>query len=218
MYFLWDTETTGLPKTRQPNYKDLDAYVDCRLVSICWIILDENYETVSTKYHVIKPNGFIIPEDATKIHGITHDFATETGVPLTDILPDMLIDLKKCTTLVAHNLSFDFGVMLSEFHRYGKRDMINNFFRQTRYCTMFNGRTILGLKKVPTLSSLYETLTGTVMVGAHNAQVDTECCAKCFVELSARANKLAKLDKLDTLDNLTATNQNAPDATSEPRV
>jgi DNA polymerase III epsilon subunit-like protein len=179
-FFVFDLETTGLPKGFRVNYRDLEKYDECRIVSICWIVLGPDLEEIEKQYFVIKPDGFVVPPEATAIHGISHEEAEATGIPLAQMLEPLKKALDQCTTLVAHNISFDFGALLSESFRANERKLVNTLFGKERACTMQLGKKHLGLKKMPKLSELYKQLMDTDMEGAHNAQVDTECCTACF--------------------------------------
>jgi DNA polymerase III epsilon subunit-like protein len=189
MYFVFDTETSGLPKGRQPSYKDNDAYKSCRIVSIAWTILSSapTYEKIDHGYFVIKPRDFKIPKEATAIHGITNEYAHENGHDFATILENLWSSLSKCSHLVAHNTSFDFGVLLHELslqRGLAGRQLINKLFSMERVCTMLQGKKHMKVKKFPKLIELYAHLfDGALLQGAHNAQVDTDCCADCFREL-----------------------------------
>jgi DNA polymerase III epsilon subunit-like protein len=182
-YFVFDLETTGLPKGYRVNYRDLEKYDTCRIVSICWIVLDADLVEVDKQYYVIKPSGFVVPPEATAIHGITHEEAETEGVPIAEMLVPLFERLCECTTLVAHNINFDFGTLLSESYRAKERPLVNALFGKERLCTMQMGKKHLALKKMPKLGELYKLLLDKDLEGAHNAQVDTECCAECLCAL-----------------------------------
>jgi DNA polymerase III epsilon subunit-like protein len=127
---------------------------------------------------------FVIPPEATAIHGITNQEACASGYAIADVVAAMRADLLACKCLVAHNISFDFGVVLYELYRIRERGMINHMFGCERLCTMRLGKERLGLKKMPRLGELYAALfDGRVLEGAHNAAVDTDCCVQCFCAL-----------------------------------
>src|SRR5690606_1755898 len=90
---------------------------------------------------LIRPEGFDIPFDAEKIHGISTELATEMGENLEDVLHLFKEALGKANFVVGQNISFDKNVMGSEFHRLS---MENNL--QTMdvldTCTEVSARTI----------------------------------------------------------------------------
>ena len=179
--FIFDTETSGLPTGgRFPSYKDNEAYSTCRIVSICWIVLNTDLEEEECKYFLIKPDGFVIPQSAINIHGITNEEASTNGVPVESIVDDLISSLESCDNLVGHNISFDFGVLLNEMYRLNMHDVISRLFSMERICTMKRGKEVMNIKKWPKLTALYEFLTEKEMIGAHNAQADTEACSVCY--------------------------------------
>lgn len=181
MYFVFDTETSGLPSKRNAKYTDHDAYSSCRVVSIAWTILNAEFVVESEVYFVIKPKGFVIPDEAIAIHGITNEVAIATGYEFEAIAHVLEADLKRCNTLVAHNLFFDFGVVLHELHLIGRSDLVDAFFNMARCCTMFMGKQHLKVSKFPKLAELYSALfNGASFENAHNALGDTKACADCF--------------------------------------
>ena len=105
MYLFFDTETTGLPKKWKEPVTNLDNWP--RLVQIAWLSYNEFGELLSSDNRIIKPNGFIIPEDASKIHGITHENADLIGEDLAQVLTEFKALVDNAKYLVAHNMSFD---------------------------------------------------------------------------------------------------------------
>jgi DNA polymerase III epsilon subunit-like protein len=197
MYFVFDTETTGIPNQRNCKYSDDSAYESCRIVSIAWIILSDTFEVVSESYHLIRPDGYVIPEDATQVHGISQEHALLNGVPFTDIVAALLAGLHQCTDLVAHNISFDFGVVLHELHTCGNyRDVISKMFSMKRTCTMLEGRKTMGVGKFPKLIELYMHYFGKAPEESmHNALVDTRCCYECFKKINGETRETQPFTK-----------------------
>ena len=183
---ILDVETTGLPKSRK--YNDLEAFDKCRMVSICWEILDSNNIVCKREHFYIRPDGFSIPGFATKIHGISQAYATEHGKCIKTILKALTDDMKKydVKVVVAHNASFDMNVIRSELYRIKNYKALSFINKKEVYCTMLQGRRILKLKKNPKLTDLLKLLTGTGMTEMHQADVDTEACRKCYCELCGR--------------------------------
>ena len=64
---IFDTETTGLPKNRQPAERGPDNWP--HIVSISWIVLDtDTNKEVKRRSYIIQPNGWHIPEESVRIH------------------------------------------------------------------------------------------------------------------------------------------------------
>lgn len=113
MYLFIDTETTGLPD----YYNSLSSYGNVRLVQIARIIYDGYGKKISKIDFVIKPEGFRMPENSTKIHKISYSLALIAGKSLNKVFMDLNVAIKSCSRIVAHNLNFDFNVLLSEYNR-----------------------------------------------------------------------------------------------------
>lgn len=191
MYLIFDSETLGLPifntigPYRFPSFRHLNKYDTARIVSISWIVADENAEFVKQAYHIIRPLDFIIDNDSkgTSIHGITKEIAEEKGIPWHTMYDEFIEDLSRCSTIVAHNIQFDISVMLSEMFRYNKQDGITAMLEKSRLCTMKMGRTAMAQKKAPKLSELYQYMYGEEMKNAHDASFDTKYCYMCLVKM-----------------------------------
>ena len=86
MYLIFDTETTGLPKRWNAPITDTDNWPRC--IQIAWQLHDEWGNLIEACDYLVKPNGFDIPYDAEKIHGISGVNFTETI--LTPLYPKYL--------------------------------------------------------------------------------------------------------------------------------
>jgi len=56
------------------------------MIQIAWILCDAQGNKIDTQVHIIKPEGFIIPTEASNVHGITTEMANEQGIPLIEVL------------------------------------------------------------------------------------------------------------------------------------
>ena len=84
MFLVFDTETTGLPQNYRAPITDFNNWP--RMVQIAWQIHDIKGDLVEVKNFIIKPEGFSIPFNSEKIHGISTKMALEKGIPLKDVL------------------------------------------------------------------------------------------------------------------------------------
>lgn len=67
-YLFFDTETTGTRNYKAPS---TDTRNWPRLVQIAWILTDEEGNRTHEGNLIVKPDGFTIPADAVRVHGIT---------------------------------------------------------------------------------------------------------------------------------------------------
>ena len=122
MYLIFDTETTGLPKNWKAPLSDSENWPRC--VQIAWQIHDLNGDCVSSEDFIIKPNGYNIPYDSEKIHGISTQLAEEKGEELSSVLKKFISVIKKSQFVCGHNVKFDLNIIGAEFLRLG----LPNFF------------------------------------------------------------------------------------------
>lgn len=186
MFLFYDSETTGLPKNWKAPMSKLDNWP--RVLQLGWQIYDFEGELLNEQSHLIKPDGWIVPEgEFWKKHGYSTEKCEKEGVELPWVLDLFLKDYAEATLLIAHNQNYDYNVIGSEMIRYKKRAES----RIARFCTMMS--TIKYVQapgkygaKFPTLSELHTKLFGVDFDGAHDALSDVKACAKCFFELLKR--------------------------------
>jgi len=187
-YFFFDTETTG----KILDYKDTNIANHAnypRIVQIAYIVTDNIGTELVKQEHIIKLNGFIIPEDVIKIHGISNEIANLQGIDLSIVLNELLLYINPCDTIVCHNVNFDLFVLAAEFSRMG----ITQPNRKLKICTMETTKEFVGLEnsygyKFPKLQELYKKLFGSEFDKAHNALADIQATKKCFFELKQKHN------------------------------
>ena len=183
MYLFFDTETTGLPRKWSAPASDLNNWP--RLVQLAYLYYDKNGNKIGGGDHIVKPDDFIIPSDASRVHGITTERANREGEDLITVLLEFqaLIDQAEC--LIAHNMSFDEKIIGAEFLR---NKMRNPIVPKKKICTMQNTTDFCAIQgpfgnKWPKLSELHYKLFRTGFEDGHNAVVDINATAKCFWEL-----------------------------------
>src|SRR5210317_1624845 len=189
MYLIFDTETTGLPKRWNAPITDVDNWPRC--IQIAWQLHDSLGNCIEHQDYLVKPEGFNIPYDAEKIHGISTELAQEQGEPLIEVLGRFNESLKKAKFIVGQNVGFDLNIMGAEFIR---EDIANKLQdlpildtcteHTAELCKLPGGR--YGKFKLPTLTELHEYLFNTPFEEAHNATADVEATTRCFFELIRR--------------------------------
>jgi DNA polymerase III epsilon subunit-like protein len=187
---FFDTETTGLPRDKKISAIDSDRnWPD--LVSICWSLYEDTRH-IRTEYHIIRPQGWKIPNESVKIHGITEKDANRDGVPLTDVLSLFQHDLQKSYLIVAHNLVFDKNVVCHAYKwRLGIDPLTFWPSEDSEFCTAQESKDDLKLPskyprpgdmwKIPSLNELYfHTFKENAPEGDHNAVRDVDVLQKVF--------------------------------------
>ncbi|MCK5704130.1 MAG: 3'-5' exonuclease, partial [Cyclobacteriaceae bacterium] len=186
MYLIFDTETTGLPKNKQAPLSDFDNWP--RVVQIAWQLHDPTGKLLSNENYIVKPDGFTIPFNAEKVHGISTQRALDEGKQLDEVLDRFTEDLNKAELIIGHNiLDFDVKVVGSEYLRREKENVIvkkealDTQFASTEFCAIPGGRG--GQFKWPRLLELYKKLFGEEFEDAHDAAYDVAANAKCYFGL-----------------------------------
>ncbi|GAK97823.1 DNA polymerase III alpha subunit [Nonlabens tegetincola] len=186
MYLIFDTETTGLPKRWDAPITDTDNWP--RVVQIAWQLHDEMGNLIEHEDYLIKPDGFDIPYDSERVHGISTQLAQEQGIALEEMLEKFNIALSKTKFVVGQNLNFDLMVTGSEFVRAQIANQLQEIpvldtctEHTAQLCQIPGGRG--GKFKLPTLTELHEFLFGEPFSEAHNATADVEATTRCFLEL-----------------------------------
>ena len=99
MYLIFDTETTGLPRNWSAPITDTDNWPRC--IQIAWQLHDAMGNLIEREDYLVKPEGFNIPYDAERIHGISTELAEEQGIDLKDVLEKFNNALSKAKFIVA---------------------------------------------------------------------------------------------------------------------
>ena len=189
MYLIFDTETTGLPKRWNAPITDTDNWPRC--IQIAWQLHDELGNLVEHQNYLVQPEGFNIPYDAEKIHGISTELAKEQGVSLNKVLEKFNEALNKTKFIVGQNVTFDLNVMGCEFVRENFTNQLQELpildtctEHTATLCKLPGGR--YGKFKLPTLTELHQYLFNKAFNEAHNATADVEATTRCFFELIRR--------------------------------
>lgn len=185
MFLIFDTETTGLPRDFKAPLSDFDNWP--RLVQLAWQLHDDKGELLEVKNYIIKPNGFTIPYNSEKIHGISTERAEKQGVDLSLVLDEFEKAIEKADFSVGHNIGFDNNIMGSEYLRNGYENPlpaladVDTMKSSVDFCAISGGKG--GRFKFPKLGELHFKLFNEGFDEAHNAAADVEATARVFLEL-----------------------------------
>lgn len=189
MYLIFDTETTGLPRNWTAPITDTDNWP--RAVQIAWQLHDELGNLIDNQDYLILPEGYDIPYDAERVHGISTELAHKYGVELREMLLKFNTALSQAKFIVGQNVGFDVNIMGCEFYRAGIETHLSKF-PVLDTCTEVTANLLKlpggrgGRYKLPTLTELHEYLFGEPFGEAHNATADVEATTRCFLELIKR--------------------------------
>lgn len=180
---FFDTETTGIPRRWDAPLTDLANWP--RVVQVAWMSCSLAGEELTCSEAIIQPDGFQIPLETSRIHGITTERAVREGRLLALVLQEFAQIVENSKSLIAHNISFDAAILGAEFLRAG---LANPLATRTQICTMLTATNYCRLPgsrgfKWPKLKELHEKLFGVAQDETHRALADVRACARCFFEL-----------------------------------
>lgn len=203
---VFDTETTGLPKTKIINQDTFDLWP--YIVQFSYIIYDLSLNKIikSKDFKIKLPDNVLIPEESTKIHGITNEISRQFGVPFEKALSDFFESLRTVDKLVGHNIYFDIDMVKVELLRLiynnsvPRRELksckydlfyITNF--KNIVCTLKNSVELCNIQainkqgksylKYPKLEELHIKLFGKAPNNLHNSFNDILITLRCFYKL-----------------------------------
>ena len=186
MYLIFDCETTGLPRNWKAPISDLANWP--RVIQLAWSLFDMADQPLESMTHLVQPDGFTIPGDVQRIHGITTERALAEGIKLPTVLEKFSAAVERSEIIIAHNVRFDESVISAEYLRLR---LTPPFADKKRICTMVQSTELCHIQgpygyKWPTLSQLHRELFQSGYEEAHDAGADVAACAKCFFELKRR--------------------------------
>ena len=200
---VFDTETTGLPKTKvlTPGLLNLWPYV----VQLSYLIYDiDEKELIKIRDFIIKiPYDIEIPQEASKIHGITNDISYSQGINIENIIEEFMDDLNQCDYIIGHNIEFDINMIKAELMRLNliiskNMNLYYNYVEflttcKKYYCTMQESIDLCAIKQInkqgkeyikyPKLIELHKKLFDTSPNGLHNSLNDIIICLRCFYKM-----------------------------------
>lgn len=187
MFLIFDTETTGLPRSYKAPISDSQNWP--RIVQIAWQLHSKEGELIEQYECLIQPDGFDIPFDSERIHGISTALAQKEGLSLNKVIDTFENALAKAQFVVGQNVDFDIKVVAAELYRLGRstellidKPVLDTCTETTAaLCQLPGGRG--GRFKLPTLTELHHHLFSRPFEEAHNASADVSATARCFFEL-----------------------------------
>ena len=188
MFLIFDTETTGLPQRYDAPLTDFNNWP--RMIQLAWQLHDEHGKLIEAKSFIVKPEGFVIPYGAEKVHGISTERAQREGTSLAEVLDFFNEALHKAQIISGHNIEFDNSIVGCEMLRKERQTtlfekiIVDTKEASTDFCALPGGRG--GKFKWPTLDELYVKLFDAHFDAAHNASADVQATARCLFELIRR--------------------------------
>jgi len=221
---IFDTETTGLPKTKVMNQDSLHLWP--HIVQLSYLIYDsDKNDIVVMEDNIIKTaSDVVISEESSAIHGITRDISQTRGVNLDNVFNGFFDALKNVDVLVGHNISFDINVVEVELLRMiynsppeisateltlvkTKLHLLRNY--KNIYCTMQNSIDLCAIKvvgktgreynKFPRLNELHQKLFETTPNNLHNSLNDILVTLRCYAMMMLKVDLNNNCNKFKTI-------------------
>tara|TARA_Y100000389_G_scaffold9213_1_gene8586 strand:- start:622 stop:1215 length:594 start_codon:yes stop_codon:yes gene_type:complete len=189
--FVFDTETSGLPirsKKRKLNYANLNNYENARIVSISYLILDDNNDIIEKNTYYIKPDNFEVSKKSQEIHGLTPEYLNDNGININELFLKLneLFKNYNIDEIISHNINFDINILKSELFRYNENKFLELIENIPTYCTMLGAQKKMNVSKWPKLSEAYKYFYNENIINAHDAEYDTLHCYKVYIKLISK--------------------------------
>lgn len=181
---FFDTETTGIPD-RAAKW-DVDFLQYPHIVQIAWI------HGCKAENHIIRPDGWEIPQETVDVHGISTEYALEHGEPFASVVDMFIQDCHDAGLICGHNIHFDTSIIKANILRdlgreyYDANDVESALYKGKRIDTMrptmkwVDARMSNGRLKFPNLSELYSRCFPGESFPAHDALEDCKAVARCL--------------------------------------
>ena len=181
---FFDTETTGVPDRSAKWDTDFADYP--HVVQMAWI------HGCKVENHIIRPDGWEIPDNTVAVHGITTEYALEHGEPFAAVVDIFIQDCHDAGLICGHNIHFDTGIVKANILRelgreyYDANDVETALYKGKRIDTMrstmkwVDARNSWGKLKFPNLGELYARCFPGETFPAHDALEDTKAVARCL--------------------------------------
>jgi DNA polymerase III epsilon subunit-like protein len=217
---IFDTETTGLPKSKLISPDTLHLWP--HIVQFSYGIYDTELTCIVELFdYVVKvKNTVVIPEDSIKFHGITNQMSMEIGVPIEEIFGKFFYYLQTVDKVIGHNVSFDINMVKIELLRliYSKDIQLSqNEIKMCKqnlhyitnlkniYCTLQESIKLCNIPaidskgkpylKYPRLIELHKKLFESEPNNLHNSLNDILVTLRCYIKMNFATDILDDKDE-----------------------
>lgn len=187
-YLIIDTETSGLFDFS----KRADEEGQPRLAHLAMIRASEDLSETETVDVLVKPDGWTMSDEVAKIHGLTTEYLTEHGVPISEAIDAYAKAIDEGLIVVTFNAQYDTKIMRGEMRR---AEVDDRFEKTPNICVM---RALVDVCKIPKKTGkgfkfpkLSEAMAHFDLANEkeHSATGDAKACLDLMREL-VKLNKL----------------------------
>jgi DNA polymerase III epsilon subunit-like protein len=228
---VFDTETTGLPQSKFISPSTLHQWP--HIVQFSYVIYDTSLnDIIQSKDYIIKHSeSILIPEESSKIHGITNEISQKNGVLINDVLTEFFYFLRGVDILIGHNVEFDINMIKVELLRIiNKNDLLQEqrlsqeqikFYKYELHfltnfknisCTLKDSIKFCNIQsidkngkpylKYPKLIELHEKLFNKTPINLHNSFNDILVTLRCFMKLKHNIDLIDNCNSFKKYSNL----------------
>jgi DNA polymerase III epsilon subunit-like protein len=207
---VFDTETTGLPKTKLLTYEALCLWPHVVQLSYVMYDVSDNAVTNVRDFIVKIPKDIEMSPESIALHGITKEMCDKSEETMEEVLLRFIYDFSHSDLIVGHNLTFDLNMVKIELMRQIQRnshekDLFLLFLEEVKtsrkyYCTMQESVDLCNLPaldkkgnpyiKFPKLAELHERLFQRKPKNLHNSLHDVLICLRCYYMLEYKKDLL----------------------------
>lgn len=193
---VYDVETTGIPAWNLPSDHPSQPFI----VEIA-AILRNREGSINKPFHaLVKPEGWSIPEEMTRIHGISQERALAEGRPAADVFREFMALWSEADFRIAHNQQFDERMLRIALFRHIGRAEADRWKTGKSRCTADLSEPICKLPptqrmieagrghqyKKPKLEEAYRIIVGKELAETHSALADVTACCEIYLALWQR--------------------------------
>ncbi|MGZ9893064.1 3'-5' exonuclease [Bordetella bronchiseptica] len=195
---FYDTETTGLPLFGEPSEDPRQPHI----VQLAAALVDlDTRDTIASLDLVVRPDGWVIPDEVTAVHGITTEHAAAVGVPESLAL-SLFLELWAGRPRIGNNEQFDARIIRIAQHRAGELEPDLDAWKAGKTeCTAKMATPIVKCPPTPKMIAAgrnhYKTanlgeavlfFTGKPLENAHSAMADVRGCMDVYFAIQDMRN------------------------------
>ena len=205
---VFDTETTGLPKSRYGKINDSSNWPYVMQLSFIVYETETNRVLKEGDYIIDIPETVDISPESIAIHGITRIKCNRDGIKMKQAIMEFKKWLNIADVVVAHNMEFDKKMLMVECAR---NKIMHEFYNnKAYYCTMKNSVNLCKIEaiskkngekyfKYPTLVELHKFLFNETPKNLHDSFIDILICFRCFYQLRFNEDIRSKNRRIGSL-------------------
>ena len=177
------TETSGLPLWRARSNDEGQPHI----VRLAAVLCDGKTQRVIDQMDVvIRPDGWVIPQETIDIHGVTNERALEEGISEAEAV-EMFLKLFTGSVRVSSNKQFNNRIIRIALKRFGTEEQQELWHdKEDNFCAMKMAEYDLGNKSI-TLPEATAHYLGHKPVDNSNSFVNAEAAAMIYFAIN---NKL----------------------------